>query len=86
MVCIITGWNPAVKIKWYMGHQEIQTGHTQTDTKVKPRAWKSVSFLKLPDSESDNEVIVRAVAQPHALENTLEQKLGLTIYSLKQSK
>ena len=75
-----------MKIKWYMGDQEIQTGHTQIDTRVNPRAWKSISSLILPVSESANDVTVRSVAEHPTLENSLEQKLGLTIYSLKQSK
>ena len=91
--CITTGGNPPAKMKWYMGDQEIHTGHTQEDSRPsllneenniisqsKARTWTSISRLMLPVSKSDNGATVRCVAQHPALEKPLEQKTFLTIH------
>ena len=80
-------------MKWYMGDQEIHTGHTQEDTRpslltdenniisrIKARTWASISRLMLPVSKSDNGATVRCVAHHPALEKPLEQKTFLTIH------
>ena len=91
--CITTGGNPPAKMKWYMGDQEIHTGHTQEDSRPsllnqdnniisqsKARTWTSISRLMLPVSKSDNGATVRCVAQHPALDKPLEQKTFLTIH------
>ena len=91
--CITTGGNPPAKMKWYMGDQEIHTGHTQEDTRpslltdenniisrIKARTWTSISRLMLPVSKADNGATVRCVAHHPALEKPLEQNTFLTIH------
>ena len=90
--CITTGGNPPADMKWFMGDQEIHTGHTQEDTRpsishnqnalvpTKPRTWTSISRLMLPISKGDNGATVRCVAQHPALEKPLEEKTFLTIH------
>ena len=90
--CITTGGNPPAKMKWYMGDQEIHTGHTQEDSRpdlfdnknnITPtiaRTWTSISRLMLPVSKADNGVTVRCVAEHAALEKPLEDYSLLTIH------
>ena len=79
-------------MKWYMGDQEIHTGHTQEDSRpdlfdnennITPtiaRTWTSISRLMLPVSKADNGVTVRCVAEHAALEKPLEDYSLLTIH------
>ena len=90
--CITTGGNPPAKMRWYMGDQEIHTGHSQEDSRPsllnnennvspsKARTWTSISRLMLPVSKADNGVTVRCVAEHPALQKPLEQKTFLTIH------
>ena len=93
--CITIGANPPAKLRWFLGEQEIHTGHRQEnsrgkstpdpaedDSSGKARTWTSISRLTLPVSKTDNSAILRCLAEHPALlvgENLVSSKL-LTIH------
>ena len=91
--CIATGGNPAPKLRWFTGDQEIIAGHTQENTRppaldlangvgAKIRTWTSISRLVLPVNKGDNGAAVRCVAEHPALpiSRPLKAKKFLTIH------
>ena len=80
--CIVSGGNPPAKLKWFAGEQELQSGHTQEDTRPSPssRTWMSVSRLTLPVSEDDNGATIRCSADHPTMETPMATKRQLTIH------
>lgn len=68
--CIATGANPPAKLKWFMGNEEIASGHSQENKRPteNSRTWISLSRLVLPVSRDDNGATVRCEAEHPALE------------------
>ena len=83
--CIATGANPPAKLKWYMGNEEIASGHSQENKRPteNARTWISLSRLVLPVSRDDNGATVRCEADHPALleeASTLKTESKLTIH------
>ena len=95
--CITIGANPPAKLRWFLGEQEIHTGHRQENSRGKSttsssssedelsgkaRTWTSISRLTLPVSKSDNNAILRCLAEHPALlvGETLVSSKFLTIH------
>ena len=80
--CIVSGGNPPAKLRWFAGEQELQSGHTQEDTRPTPnsRTWMSVSRLTLPVSKDDNGATIRCLAEHPTLESAMSTKTQLTIH------
>ena len=69
-------------LRWLAGDQEIETGHSQENSKGSndARTWTSVSRLTLPVSKADNGVVVRCLAEHPTLEMPLSAKTELVIH------
>ena len=90
--CITIGANPPAKLRWFLGEQEIHTGHRQENSRgktnaeivdeSKARTWTSISRLTLPVSKADNNAILRCLAEHPALlaGETLVSSKFLTIH------
>ena len=80
--CIVSGGNPAAKIRWFSRDQEIKVGHEQENIRTRPnaRTWRSVSRLTLPVSKSDNGVNVRCMAEHPTLDMPMSARRRLTIH------
>ena len=82
--CIGAGANPPAKLKWFMGNEEIASGHSQENKRPteNARTWISLSRLVLPVSRDDNGATVRCEAEHLALEpkTSLVTESKLTIH------
>jgi hypothetical protein len=83
--CIATGANPPAKLKWFMGNEEIASGHSQENKRPteNARTWISLSRLVLPVSRDDNGATIRCEAVHPALmepKTTLNTEAKLTIH------
>ena len=80
--CIVSGGNPAAKIRWFLKDQELQTGHSQENSRSSrsSRTWLSISRLVLPVSKSDNLATVRCMAEHQTLDKPLATKTKLVIH------
>ncbi|TRY72567.1 hypothetical protein TCAL_06515 [Tigriopus californicus] len=80
--CVVSGGNPPVKIRWFENDDEIQTGHTQENSRIsgQSRTWISVSRLNLPVSKSDDGAFIKCLANHPTTPEPMSVQTCITIY------
>ena len=80
--CIVQGGNPPAKIRWFTRDREIQSGHTQENSRIssQARTWMSISRLTLPVSKEDNQADIKCEAEHPTLNAPLTADTTITIH------
>ena len=78
--CVSEGGNPAPVLTWLVNGQTFQATSSQENERLSGGLWKSVAFLKLPVSRTDNGDKVECVAEHPALETPSTATIQLEIF------
>jgi len=77
--CSSTGGNPAPRLVWFLGEEEVKAETRQERMSGEVRQWKSVSRITLPVTSRDNQAVVSCQAINEAILTPLTKTATLNI-------